>query len=115
MVDITIQEFQERSNTIVSLLDLMKKTDISIKDKQELYNIIMKIPKKTDNQKDRFVRFWGIKPTEFKKETLISIGKSYGCGASAVRGAIMSVRSALYRIPNDDFIVLRDIYQKYKK
>lgn len=93
----------------------MKKTNISAKDKQKLYNIIMKTPKKTDTQKDRFVRYYGIKPTEFKKETLISIGKSYGCGASAVRGAIISVRSALFRIPKDDFAILKDIYEKYKK
>ena len=92
----------------------MTKVDISNSDKQKIYDAIMNMQSKTRTQKDRFTRYIGVKPNEFKKETCEEIAKSYGCSASAVRTAIYSMQAGLYRIQDDGYAVLEKIYKKYQ-
>lgn len=93
----------------------MKNLILDDVDKEQIYNVIMKIEIKTKKQKDRFIRFYGLKPTEFKRETLKTIAKSYKCTPEAVKISIMSLKIYLHRISEDDFEILETIYQKYKK
>lgn len=111
---ITISNFEERRNTVVSLIELLEKNSISDSDKNKIYDIVMSMNKKTEKQKDRFARYFGINPSDFKRETMTNIAKSYGCTPSAIRSSVISIRAGLYRIPKEDFIVLNDIYQKYQ-
>ena len=66
----------------------------------------MNVNKKTVKPKDRF------KPNQ-NRENLTSIAKSYGCTPSAVKNSIISLRIGLYRIPEDQFMILKEIYDKY--
>lgn len=110
---ITISNFEERRNTVGGLIELLEKNIISDADKIKIYDVIMSMNKKTDKQKDRFARYFGIKPDNLKRETMANIAKSYGCTASAIRSSVISVRAGLYRIPKENFLILNDIYQKY--
>lgn len=92
----------------------MKKIEISNIDKEKIYTIVMNLNSKTDKQKDRFIRFFGLKPKNFKRETLNEIAMSYKCTPSAIRSSIISVKITLYLIPEDKFEILNNIYQKYK-
>ena len=109
---IAISNFETRRDTVVSLLEILEKKEISNIDKNKIYNIVMNVNKKTDKQKDRFSRFYGIKPNQ-NRENLTSIAKSYGCTPSAVKDSIISLRIGLYRIPEDQFMILKEIYDKY--
>lgn len=91
----------------------MKKVDISNEDKQKVYDAIINMRSKTDKQKDRFTRYMGLKPKEFKKETYKEIAESYGCSISAIRSSIYSTQAGLYRIQDDGYAVLEKIYKKY--
>ena len=53
----------------------MKKYNISDRYKEQIYNVVLKLPKKTDLQKERFIRYYGLQPTEYKKETLSAIAR----------------------------------------
>ena len=44
---------------------------------------------------------------------MTNIAKSYGCTPSAIRSSVISVRAGLYRIPKEDFTILKEIYDKY--
>lgn len=92
----------------------MTKVDILNKDKQKIYDAIMNMRSKTETQKDRFTRYIGVKPKEFKKETYKEIAESYGCSISAIRCSVYSTQSGLYRIQDDGYAVLEKIYKKYQ-
>jgi hypothetical protein len=91
----------------------MKRYDISNSHKEELYNIVLKLPKKTDLQKERFIRYYGLKPQEFKRETLTSIARDQLCTTNAIRSSIISIRVAMFRISDEDFSILEKIYSEY--
>lgn len=55
---IAISNFETRRDTVVSLLEILEKKEISNIDKNKIYDIVMNVNKKTDKQKDRFSRFF---------------------------------------------------------
>lgn len=93
----------------------MKKYDILNSNKEQIYHIVLKLPKKTDLQKERFIRYYGLQPTEFKRETLSAISREQHCNPSAVRNSIISIRIAMFRISDEEFSILEDIYKKHSK
>lgn len=107
---IIISKFTDKRDIISDLVELMKKFEISDLDKEKIYTILMNLNSKTDKQKDRFIRFFGLKPNNFKRETLNEIAMSYKCTPSAIRSSIVSVKITLYRIPEDKFEILNNIY-----
>lgn len=93
----------------------MKQYDISNDHKEELYNIVLKLNKKTDLQKERFIRYYGLKPTEFKRETLSAIAREQNCTPNAIQSSVISIRIAMFRISDEDFSILEKIYAEYNK
>ena len=97
------------------LLDYMKQYNISNRHKEQIYHIVLKLPKKTDLQKERFIRYYGLQPTDFKKETLSAISRKQHCNPNAVRSSVISIRIAMFRISDEEFSILENIYRKYHK
>lgn len=93
----------------------MKQYDISNKCKEQIYNLVLKLPKKTDLQKERFIRYYGLKPIEFKRETLSVIAREQHCTPNAVRSSVISIRIAMFRIHDEDFSILEKIHEEYHK
>lgn len=96
-------------------MDYIKRYNISNNYKEQIYHIVLKLPKKTDLQKERFIRYYGLQPTEFKIETLSAISREQHCTPNAVRSSVISIRIAMFRIPDDDFSILESIYIEYHK
>ena len=46
----------------------MKQYNISNSYKEKIYHIVLKLPKKTDLQKEKFIRYYGLKQTDFKEK-----------------------------------------------
>lgn len=112
---ITITKFDKKRDLIANLVELMKKTDISNKDKESIYNIIMNIPNKTIKQKTRFINLYGLKPKEFKRYTLSEMARQEHVIPNAIKSSTISIRIYLYRVPEGDFQILKSIYEKYQK
>ena len=110
-----ISKFTDRRDLVGWILDYMKKYNISDRYKEQIYNVVLKLPKKTDLQKERFIRYYGLQPTEFKKETLSAISREENCTPNAVRNSVISIRIAMFRIHDEDFSILEKIYEEYHK
>ena len=110
-----ISKFTDRRDLVGWLLDYMKKYNISDRYKEQIYNVVLKLPKKTDLQKERFIRYYGLQPTELKKETLSAISREQHCTPNAVRSSVISIRIAMFLIHDEDFSILEKIYEEYHK
>ena len=110
-----ISKFTDRRDLVGWILDYMKKYNIYDRYKEQIYNVVLKLPKKTDLQKERFIRYYGLQPTEFKKETLSAISREENCTPNAVRNSVISIRIAMFRIHDEDFSILEKIYEEYHK
>ena len=93
------------------LLDYMKEYNISNANKEKIYNIVLKIDYKTELQKERFIRNYGLKPKEFKRESLSDIARKSNVTPSAIRGSVYAIRHALSYVSDDDFLILKKIYE----
>ena len=111
----TITKYDEKRELIANLVELMKKTDISDTDKESIYKIIINLPNKTIKQKTRFINLYGLKPKEFKKYTLSEIARKENVTPNAIKYSTMSIRVCLYRVSEDEFQVLKSIYEKYQQ
>lgn len=110
-----IIKFTDKRDLVGWLLDYMKQYDILNTYKEQIYYLVLKLPKKTDLQKERFIRYYGLKPTKFKRETLSAIAREQHCTLNAVRSSIISIRIAMFRIQDEDFSILEKIYAEYHK
>ncbi len=89
----------------------MKKNNISNKNKEKIYNMVLKIDYKTNLQKERFIRYYGLKPKEFKRETMSKIARESNITPNAIRSSIVTIRHALVHISDEDFLILKHIYK----
>ena len=110
-----ISKFTNKRDLVGWLLDYMKNYNISNRHKEQIYNVVLKLSKKTDLQKERFIRYYGLQPTEFKRETLSAIAREQHCTPNAIRSSVVSIRIAMFRIPDEDFLILEKIYAEYHK
>lgn len=94
-----------------TLLNYMKKNNISNKNKEIIYNMVLEITYKTDLQKERFIRYYGLKPQDFQRETLTEIARSSNINPSAVRSSVVRIRHALIHISEDNFLKLKQIFE----
>lgn len=110
-----ISKFTDKRDLVGWLLDYMKQYNISNRHKEQIYNVVLKLSKKTDLQKERFIRYYGLQPTEFKKETLSAISRDQHCTPNAVRSSVIAIRIAMFRIHDEDLSILEKIYEEYHK
>ena len=100
---IFISNYTDDREIVRTLLNYMKKNNISNKNKEITY--------KTDLQKERFIRYYGLKPQDFQRETLTEIARSSNINPSAVRSSVVRIRHALIHISEDNFFKLKQIYE----
>lgn len=55
-----ISKFSDKRDLVGWLLDYMKQYNISNKHKEQVYRVVLKLPKKTNLQKERFIRYYGL-------------------------------------------------------
>lgn len=104
-------KFNERVEIVEKVLALLKSKKLNKKEKNQIYKIVMKINNKTDKQKDRFTKFYDLQPLQKKHYTLSEIAKQYGCTISAINYSIISIRSALFRVSEDEILILKKIVE----
>ena len=67
----------------------------------------------TKVQRDRFVKYFGLKPKKFKRQKLREIAEVENCSSTAIRRSIYRTRSCLHSISENEFSTLLEIYKKY--
>lgn len=55
-----IRKFTDKRDLVGWLLDYMKQYNISNNYKEQIYHLVLKLPKKTGLQKERFIRYYGL-------------------------------------------------------
>ena len=106
---INVVKFNERVEIVERVIDLLKHNKINQNQKEQVYNIVMNINNKTDKQKDRFTKFYNLQSLQEKHYTLSEIAKQYGCSISAINYSIISIRAALFRVSEDEILILQKI------
>lgn len=105
----------ERRSVIEDFLKLLKLDLINDDDKEFIYNIVKSLPRGTDIQKTRFYMYYGIGPNINEKNTQINIAKYYECSKTAVRNSIYNIHKILFRIPEEQILIMKNRVNQYLK
>ena len=108
-------QFTEERLIVRALMDYMKKNNISNSNKEKIYNMVIDLENKTELQKERFIRYYGLKPKDFIRENMCVIAKKENVKPRAVRSSIFAIRHALAHTSDDNFLILKNIYLKEVK
>ena len=83
------------SNKVHWFLKEIRKQNMSIEDREELYNIMMKLESRTEKQKRRFALYYGLVVNNDKKLSFTEIAKLDNCSVVAIRTSVVRVRSKI--------------------
>lgn len=100
---------------VYKLIEFLKNNKLNANQKQAIYNIITSLENNTEKQKTRFIMYYSLKPSQTEKYTLASIGRCFGCSASAIKFSIISVRRALISLKDERSLVLKKILDELEK
>lgn len=98
----------ERRIVIEDYLKLLKLDLMNDADKEFIYNIVKSLPRGTDIQKTRFYMYYRIGPNINEKNTQIKIAKYYECSKTAVRTSIYTIHKILFRIPEEQMLIMKN-------
>lgn len=100
---------------INNLMLYMSKNDISNKEKEMIYKIVINLPYVTEKQVKYFEEYFGIKPKNFLKKSLAEMKENENISSTRILQSIKSLIRKLYDTDYKNFKVLEKIYIKYQK
>ena len=100
---------------INNLMLFMLTNELLNEEKKYIYKIVIKLPYLSERQIRCFIRYFGLKPENFKKNSLTEIKNDEKKSSSNILQSIKSVIRKLYDIDYKDFRKLEKIYMKYQK
>lgn len=101
---------------IYELLDLLRANKLNDSQKNKIYEIVKKLPNRTELQKERFSIFYNlIKINSIDpKNRKCDIAKYYKCTGSCIRISINRIRSALIITTDENFSIIENILKEYR-
>lgn len=109
-----VNEVEEYYNKIKKFFEEIKKKDLKIETKQDLYDLIMGLEDRTDNQKRRFILYYNLVPAPNSKAmTYATIAKIDGCTPNAIPQSVFKVMNSIRRLKDErKDILLKIIAEK---
>ena len=106
-------EYEEKRVVIYELLELIKSKEIYKYQKESVYDIVMNLPNKTIKQKERFIRLYNLDSNIKQQYTLTTLANESKCTPNAIRTSVVSIKSALARISDENIMILKNIIEEY--
>lgn len=106
-----ILNIEERSDDVYQILELAKNKLLNETQKQKLYNIVMNLDNRTENQKQRFLLYYNLKQNQQNTYGLTDIARLQNVTPNAIRCSIGRIRNALVNMQDEKILVLKEILE----
>ncbi len=101
---------QRRVEIVDRLLEISKQNLLNTEQKSKIRTIVNSMSKRTENQRNRFILYYNLIPTETKAR-LCDLAKACNCSTSAIRSSVMRIRNNLIHVENEDMFILQTILE----
>lgn len=105
---------EERSNVVYQILELARNNLLNEIQKQKLYNIVINLNNRTENQKQRFLLYYNLKKNQQNTYRLIDIARIYNVTPNAIRCSVGRIRNALVNLQDEEILDLKEILKDCK-
>ena len=102
-------DYEEKREVIYKLLSILKDNNLNKSQKRIVYDIVMNLPNKTINQKERFIKLYNLDSNITEQYTLTTLANESNRSANAIRTSVVSIKAALTRISDEDIMKLKKI------
>lgn len=97
-----ITEKEEYYNKVTKFLKEIRIKDLEIEKKQKIYNIVMSLDERTENQKRRFILYYNLTPQANSKcMTYAAIARRDGCTQNAIPQSVIKVMASVRRLKDE--------------
>lgn len=103
----------EKSDMVYELLDLLKKNKLNDSQKNTILNIVKGLTNRTENQKERFFRFYNLLEGENKNYRLCDMALFYNCTPGCIRVSVGRIRNSLINSNEETITMLKNIWEEY--
>ena len=105
---------EERSDVVYQILELAKSNSLSVEHKKKIYDIVMSLNNRTENQKQRFLLFYNLNVNQEQTYRQCDLARLYNVSSNAIRCSVGRIRNALVNLRDERMVVLKDILEDYK-
>ncbi len=105
---------EERSDVVYQILELAKSNSLSVEHKKKIYDIVMSLNNRTENQKQRFLLFYNLNVNQEKTYRQCDLARLYNVLANAIRCSVGRIRNALVNLRDERMVELKDILEDNK-
>lgn len=114
MVNYIIElSIDERMNMVYELLELLKANKLNDIQKKQIYEIVNKLPDRTEKQKERFFRFYNLLDGEKKDYRLCDMARYYNCTPGNIRCSMGRIRNKLINSSQENIVIMKNILEEY--
>lgn len=96
----------ERTVIVYELLKLAKENRLNIIQKEKLYDIVLGLEKRTENQKEKFFRFYNLHKGQIQNYRLCDMARFYNCSNNNIREATASIKNSLINLIDDEKMLI---------
>lgn len=106
---------EERSDVVYQILVLARNNLLNEIQKQKLYNIVMNLDNRTENQKQRFLLYYNLKKNQQNTYGLTDIARLHNVTPNAIRCSVGRIRNALVNLQDERNLILKELLDEIKK
>ncbi len=106
-------EIDKNSNMVYELLDLLKANKLNDIQKNKVYEIVKSLTNRTENQKERFFRFYNLLDGENQNYRLCDMARYYNCSPNCIKTSVNRIRSSLINTNEENKAIIQNILEEY--
>lgn len=106
-------EFDKRSNVVYELLELLKANKLNNVQKKQIYELVKSLDNRTENQKEKFFRFYNLLEGENINYRLCDMARYYHCSSSNIRFLVNRIRNSLINTTEENIAAIQNILEEY--
>ena len=105
---------EERSDVVYQILELAKDKLLTQEQKNQIYDIVISLDNRTENQKERFLLYYNLNVNQVQEYRQCDLARQYNVSANAIRCSVGRITNALANLKDNRIEVLKDILEDYK-
>lgn len=103
----------KRRDMVYELLELLKANKLNDIQKKQIYKLVNSLDNRTENQKDRFFRFYNLLEGETHNYRLCDMARYYHCSSSNIRFLVNRIRNSLINTTEENIAIIQNILEEY--
>ncbi len=106
-------EIDKNSDMVYELLELLKDNKLDDIQKNKVYELVKSLSNRTDNQKERFFRFYNLLEGENHNYRLCDMERYYNCSSGSIRFSVNRIRNGLINTNKENMAIIENILKEY--